>query len=68
MGLKDGMGVNKATELHDIPKTTLKDRANGHIVHGSKSDQNPRYKLWLPSQEETQLTKYRRTGFDCIVK
>ena len=35
--VKHGMGINKAAELHGIPKTTLKDKISGHVVYGSKS-------------------------------
>lgn len=50
----DGMGVNKAAELHSIPKTTLKDRISGRVAHGSK----PGRKSYLTSEEETQLAEY----------
>ena len=30
--VKDGMGVNKAAELHGVPKTTLKDRVSGRVA------------------------------------
>ena len=52
--VKDGMGVNKAAELHGVPKSTLKDRVSGRVAHGSK----PGPKTYLTSQEETQLANY----------
>ena len=51
---QDGIGVNKAAELHGIPKSTLKDRVSGRVAHGSKSGP----KSYLTSQEETQLADY----------
>ena len=33
--VKDGMGINKAAELHGVPKITLKDRISGRVAHGS---------------------------------
>ena len=52
--VKDGMGVNRAAELHGVPKTTLKDRVSGRIAHGSKSGP----KSYLTSREERQLSDY----------
>lgn len=48
------MGVNRAAELHGIPKKTLKDKVSGHVAHGSKSGP----KSYLTIQEEKQLAKY----------
>ena len=31
----DGMSINKAAVLHGVPKTTLKDRLSGRVVHGT---------------------------------
>ena len=31
----DGMSINKAAVLHGVPKTTLKDRLRGRVVHGT---------------------------------
>lgn len=33
---KEGIGRNIAADLHGVPRTTLKDRLNGHVVHGTK--------------------------------
>ena len=52
--VKDGLGVNKAAELHSIPKMTLKDRVSGHVAYGSKSGP----KSYLTNQEEKQLADY----------
>ena len=52
--VRDGMGVNKAAELHGVPKTTLKDRVSGCVAHGSKSGPVS----YLTSQEEKQLADY----------
>ena len=52
--VKDGLGVNKAAELHGIPKTTLKDRVSGRVAQGSKSGP----KSYLTDQEEKQLADY----------
>ena len=56
------MGVNRTAELHGIPKTTLKDRVNGRVAHGSKS--GPR--SCLTRQEETQLAEYLLVSYVCL--
>ena len=35
--VKKGMGVNVAAKAHGVPKTTLKDRRSGCVIHGTKS-------------------------------
>ena len=52
--VKDGTGVNRAADIHGVPKTTLKDRMSGHIAHGS----NPGPKPYVTNKEETQLSEY----------
>lgn len=34
--VKDGMSQNRAAAIHDVPRSTLKDRINGRVVHGVK--------------------------------
>ena len=45
------MGVNKAAELHGVLRSTLKDRVNGRVTHGTKPGPSP----YLNSQEEKEL-------------
>ena len=52
--VKNGLGVNKAAELHGIPKTTLKDQVSGRVAQSSKSGP----KSYLTNQEEKQLADY----------
>ena len=33
--------VNQAALQHGVPKTTLKNRLSGHIIHGTKSGPRP---------------------------
>ena len=48
------MGVNKAAELHGVLRSTLKDRVNGRVTHGTKPGPSP----YLNSQEEKELSEY----------
>lgn len=53
-----GMGVNRAALEHGVPRTTLKDRVSGKVVHGSKSGPPP----YLTKEEETELAEFLRTS------
>ena len=33
----DGLSVNQAADLHGVPRSTLKDRLSGRVIHGTKS-------------------------------
>ena len=48
------MGVNKAALEYGVPKTTLKDRIAGRIVHGKKPGPEP----YLTSDEEKELASF----------
>ena len=52
--VKDGTGVNRAADIHGVPKTTLKDRVSGRVAHGS----NPGPKPYLTNHKENQLSEY----------
>ena len=52
--VKDGTGINRAADIHGVPKTTLKDRINGHNAYCS----NPGPKSYLTNKEQTQLSEY----------
>ena len=45
------VSINKATYLHLVPHTTLKDRLSGRVVHGTKPGPKP----YLTQEEETAL-------------
>ena len=49
---KTEMSANKAADLHGIPRSTLKDRLSGRVVHGT----NPGPKPYLTRDEETELS------------
>lgn len=46
--------INKAALDHDVPKTTLKDRLSGRVVHGVKPGPRP----YLERSEETELASF----------
>ena len=50
----DGMSINKAAVLHGVPKTTLKDRLSGRVVHGT----NPGPAKYLDEEEEHALADH----------
>lgn len=48
------MGQNAAASEFDVPATTLKDRLNGRVEHGSKPGPAP----YLTDDEEAELAKF----------
>ena len=53
--VKNGeMGINRAAEEYNVPRTTLKDRLAGRVKHGSKSGPDP----YLTSSEEDELVSF----------
>ena len=48
------MGVNRAALEFGIPRTTLKDRISGRVVHGSKSGPKP----YLTYEEEKEMVDF----------
>ena len=51
---KTEMSANKAADLHGVPRSTLKDRLSGRVVHGT----NPGPKPYLTRDEETELSAH----------
>ena len=49
-----GLSGNKAADLHGVPRSTLKDRLSGRVVHGTKSGPKP----YLSPTEEAQLSSH----------
>ena len=52
--LSENMSINKAAELHGVPRTTLQDRLSGRVEHGK----NPGPVPYLSSSEEKKLCDY----------
>ena len=48
------MSINRAAIEHGVPKTTLKDRMSGRVLHGSNSGPKP----YLSKEEEGELSDY----------
>ena len=48
------ISINRAAELHGVPRTTLQDRMKGRVQHGK----NPGPVPYLTSKEEKELSKY----------
>ena len=48
------LGVNRAAEEYNVPKTTLKDRLAGRVKHDAKSGPGPH----LASSKETELANF----------
>lgn len=54
--VEDGSPINQVARDHGVPKTTLRDRLSGRIVHGSKPGPTP----YLTSSEELELSSSSR--------
>ena len=58
-------GVNKAADEFGVPRSTLKDRLSGKVVHGTKSGPTP----YLSGVEEDELVNFLLTSTDiCLPK
>jgi len=51
---KNGMSRTAATEHHGVPLSTLNDRFNGHVVHGTRPGPRP----YLSKDEERELSDF----------
>ena len=57
----DGLlGINKAVDEFGVPRSMLKDRLSGKVVHGTRSGPSP----YLSSIEEDELMKFLLTCTD----
>ena len=52
--VEDGLPINQAAREHGVPKTTLRDRLSGRVVHGSKPGPKP----YLTGSEEIELSNF----------
>ena len=52
--VKQGMLCNHAAYTHGVPRSTLKDRISGRVIHGK----NPGPAHYLSSEEEALLADY----------
>ena len=53
--VQDGsMGLNRAALEFGVPRTTLKDRIAGRVIHGTKSGPRP----YLTHEEEKELVDF----------
>ena len=52
--VKRRIGITRATEEYNVPKTTLKGRLVRRVKHGSKSGPGP----YLMSSEENKLVSF----------
>ena len=48
------VSANRAADLHGVPRSTLKDRLRGRVVHGTKPGPRP----YLDTAEESELVDY----------
>ena len=56
--LKQGLSGNQAADVHGVPRSTLKDRLSGPVIHGI----NPGPKTYLTKSEESELTGHLLTA------
>ena len=52
----DNISINKASEMYGVPRTTLKDRLGGRVVHGTKLVPKPD----LHPSEERELVDHQQ--------
>ena len=50
----EGLSGNRAADLYGVPRSTLKDRLRGRVVHGPKPGPRP----YLSTGEETELSSH----------
>ena len=50
----EGMPQNQAADLHSVPRSTLKDRVSGRVLHGTKPGPIP----YLSPNEESELASF----------
>ena len=48
------VSANQSADVHDVPRSTLKDRLKGRVTHGTKPGPRP----YLDSREEEELVGY----------
>lgn len=52
--VKSGVSSNQAADAHGVPRSTLKDRVSGKVIHGTKPGPVP----YLTNDEEALLADY----------
>ena len=57
----EGTPANKAATMYGVPKSTLKDRISGHVVHG----RNPGPCPYLDPDEEKELADFLVSSAEC---
>ena len=50
----EGLSGNRSADLYGVPRSTLKDRLSGRVVHGTKPGPRP----YLSTGEETELSSH----------
>ena len=51
---QSGISMNRAADTYGVPRSTLKDRLCGRVVHGTKPGPRP----YLDAKEEGELVEY----------
>ena len=52
--VKSGVPVKRAAEEHGVPRTTVRNRLSGRVVHGTKPGPKP----YLSNDEEKELSSF----------
>ena len=55
---QQGISANQAADCHGIPRSTLKDRLSGRVIHGVSPGPRP----YLSKSEETELASHLLTA------
>ncbi len=56
--LKQRLSGNWAADIHGVPRSTLKDRLSGRVIHGT----NPGPRPYLTKDEESELSDHLLTA------
>ena len=48
--IDDSLSTNRAADIHGVPRSTLKDRLSGRVIHGTKP--------YLTVDEEAELSQH----------
>ena len=53
------ISINKASEMYGVPRTTLKDRLSGRVVHGTKRGPKPYLHPYEERESSSKIVQFR---------
>ena len=61
--VKNGTPIQRATRLHGVPRTTLRDRASGRVKHGKKPGPTPYLSVVEGKELASFITDVAKAGY-----